>query len=80
MVVCFAEVKCSIPLDLSVSGISRTDSMLVAQVLGAVLVLGWVSPLQGHPVLQAPLYPTQENFNLDHVSTMSGPYHKEQTL
>ncbi|CAL8321228.1 unnamed protein product [Lota lota] len=39
--------------------------MLVAQVLGSVLVLGWVSTLQGLPVLQAPLYTTQENFNLN---------------
>ncbi|XP_030206031.1 protein AMBP isoform X2 [Gadus morhua] len=36
--------------------------MLVAQVLGSLLVLGWVASLQG---LQAPLYTTQENFNLD---------------
>ena len=74
--VCFGEVNPLIPQDRSVSGICRTYSMLVAQVLGSLLVLGWVASLQG---LQAPLYTTQENFNLDSVSLKARPCHKAQT-
>ena len=75
--VCFGEVDPLIPQDHSVQGISRTDSMLVAQVLGSVLVLGWASTLKGLPILPAPLYPTQENFDLGRVSTKPGPHHKD---
>ena len=71
------EVDPLIPQDHSVQGISRTDSMLVAQVLGSVLVLGWASTLKGLPILPAPLYPTQENFDLGRVSTKPGPHHKD---
>ncbi|CAL8277995.1 unnamed protein product [Merluccius merluccius] len=53
----------------SSSRTNSTDSMRDAQVLGwvlgLVLVLGWGSFIQGLPILPEPLYPTQENFNLN---------------
>ncbi|XP_072227540.1 protein AMBP-like [Leuresthes tenuis] len=39
--------------------------MQIAVVLVSLLVLGWTRTLQGLPTLPDPLYPTQENFDLD---------------
>lgn len=46
----------------------QADRMLKAVILVPLLVLGLTWSLQGLPVLQDPLYPTQENFDLARVS------------
>lgn len=43
------------------------DRMERIAFLVSLLVLGWSQTLQGLPVLPDPLYPTQDNFDLDKV-------------